>query len=230
MMKKFMKVILISVLLTAVFSPVLPFILLFLTENFPGRLIFSLLFAIIGLERTYSMFSRLTMKRYLQVEQDWTAMWVGVAYLIILYFSLIEFYVNKTGPVHGSLCALGFLIFSVAVAIRYWALAKLTTQWHVHVDSNLHDNRQLITDGPYKYIRHPLYIGAVMEVVGIPLIFNSYWTVLAAFFLFIPFEIYRAYFEERYLYELFGESYKEYAANTGAFFPRFIKKPKSCIK
>ena len=80
------------------------------------------------------------------------------------------------------------------------------------------ENHQLVKDGVYKHIRHPLYLGETLRNLGIVTVFSSVYGVLliavATGFLF-----FRIRNEERMLVERFGEEYKEYQRTTKRIVP-----------
>jgi protein-S-isoprenylcysteine O-methyltransferase Ste14 len=39
---------------------------------------------------------------------------------------------------------------------------------------------QVATTGPYRYIRHPMYLGIVLQIAGLPLLLGSAWGLLPA--------------------------------------------------
>lgn len=65
-----------------------------------------------------------------------------------------------------SLCALATLLVALAAWIRTWGAAYLSSSV-VH-DSQLHAG-VLVADGPYRYVRHPLYLGGILCAPGIGL-------------------------------------------------------------
>ncbi len=72
----------------------------------------------------------------------------------------------------------------------------------------------VITNGPYRYSRNPIYLGFAFTAVGIALAFNTYWILSSALaFVLIAnkFVIER---EEKYLERKFGESYANYRRET----------------
>jgi protein-S-isoprenylcysteine O-methyltransferase Ste14 len=67
----------------------------------------------------------------------------------------------------------------------------------------------VVTDGPYTYVRHPMYAGAFLFVIGAPLLLSSWWGLAAAPFLLIVIGT-RAVLEERTL-EAELDGYADYA-------------------
>lgn len=82
-------------------------------------------------------------------------------------------------------------------------------------------NHQLVSDGPYRYVRHPIYSAIIAITVGTTLVFRSYLllvvTVLSVFA-----HLWWAAAEERLLSapEGIGDAYRSYASRTGRFLPR----------
>jgi protein-S-isoprenylcysteine O-methyltransferase Ste14 len=81
-------------------------------------------------------------------------------------------------------------------------------------------NRELITNGPYKYTRNPLYFFSSLGLAGIGLTFGS--LAIAAFYFLFGYLVF-AYVSAREsiaLGGLFGEAYRKYCREVPAFFPR----------
>ena len=85
----------------------------------------------------------------------------------------------------------------------------------------------LITKGPYKFCRHPLYLSFITMILGIDLIFRSVMCILFTLILSIPSLIYRAKIEDELLKNKFGEEWENYADRVGFLFPRFRRQRKN---
>ncbi|MEI7903523.1 MAG: hypothetical protein WCK89_25060, partial [bacterium] len=57
------------------------------------------------------------------------------------------------------------------------------------------------------------------EIVGLPTFLGAWGFLLVGVLVFIPLEVARAYYEERFLSELFGSAYRQYKNEVWAFFP-----------
>lgn len=77
---------------------------------------------------------------------------------------------------------------------------------------------QIMTDGPYRWVRHPRYASALLLVLGMPLVFGSIfgWLSLAILVMAVHHRIVR---EEPHLRELFGPAYDQYARRTARLIP-----------
>jgi methyltransferase len=73
---------------------------------------------------------------------------------------------------------LAIALFLGATGLRWWTIQTLGEQWTVRVISG--QKLRVRTEGPFRYVRHPNYLGVLLEVVAIPLIHGAY--VSAIFF------------------------------------------------
>ena len=87
--------------------------------------------------------------------------------------------------------------------------------------------RSLITYGPYRYVRHPIYAVILsLEWIFAFFLFRSYFVLPACFIsYFLAHQWIR--YEERLLKREFGTAWETYAAAVGRFFPRRIAKRRS---
>lgn len=102
-----------------------------------------------------------------------------------------------------------------AAALRTWAAAYMRSEV-VH-DPRVHDSR-LVADGPYRFVRNPLYLGTIVMACGIALVASRSGAVVlvAAMVLFHYRLIWR---EERALKAMQGESYGRYMATVPRLLP-----------
>ena len=91
---------------------------------------------------------------------------------------------------------------------RYWSIQVALKKMH-----------RLVTDGPYRYIRHPLYTALFLGYVGTALAMQS-WVLIAWFPAFIASYLLFAREEERFMEAGFGEAYIAYRHLAGPFFPK----------
>ncbi len=78
----------------------------------------------------------------------------------------------------------------------------------------------LATGGPYRYVRHPMYVGGVLEVMMFFITTGIYIILFYLIFLLLALP-YQAKGEEKLLKAIFGDLYDEYISKTGRFFPKF---------
>jgi protein-S-isoprenylcysteine O-methyltransferase Ste14 len=81
----------------------------------------------------------------------------------------------------------------------------------------------LITNGPYRWVRHPLYLAVAMAVIASTLLTASAFLAIAGTATFFAIVV-RTTIEERKLIDRFGHDYVTYMRHTGRFIPR-IRRP-----
>jgi len=79
-------------------------------------------------------------------------------------------------------------------------------------------DHKLIESGPYSYVRHPIYSGVLLGLIGTAFV-GGQWRSLAAFLLILMF-IFKARREERMLTAELGGTYQDYKNRTGMLIPR----------
>ena len=77
----------------------------------------------------------------------------------------------------------------------------------------------VVTCGPYRIVRHPIYLGFLISLVGVALVAESYLGIVTAVFIFLPAAAYRAHLEERSLHSRFGKVWSDYAKKTRFIIP-----------
>jgi len=81
----------------------------------------------------------------------------------------------------------------------------------------------LIIEGPYKHVRHPLYFGVVLLVLGWWLLLDLSFLFISGVLLLLWFNFVVAAFEEKELRAIFGQEYAKYSRNVPKLIP-FIKR------
>jgi len=77
----------------------------------------------------------------------------------------------------------------------------------------------LVTAGPYRLVRHPLYLGMVGSTIGLAVGLRSLWGVPVVFLVFVPAGLWRARLEEDALAQKFGKEWEGYAKRIYFTFP-----------
>jgi len=80
----------------------------------------------------------------------------------------------------------------------------------------------LATGGPYKFVRHPIYVLYVLSAPSFFLMTGIKWFVVSLI-CYLSF-IFQAYYEEKALKNIFGSAYEDYASKTGMFFPKLFHR------
>jgi protein-S-isoprenylcysteine O-methyltransferase Ste14 len=97
--------------------------------------------------------------------------------------------------------------------------------WRLYASGFIVKNHELATDGAYRYVRHPLYTGNILLVVGFALAGSRWWGLPVALFFFWFYYPTAIEYEDRKLRRLFGAAWEAWSARTPALVPRFGGHP-----
>lgn len=109
-------------------------------------------------------------------------------------------------------------IVSTAVILAGNCLAIYVACWLGRSLSIMAEARRLVTGGPYRFVRHPLYVAEEIAVIGAFLQYASVWTVLLIVFQWLV-QMERMRNEEKVLRAAFPADYDAYAARTARLIP-----------
>ena len=111
----------------------------------------------------------------------------------------------------------GVLLTAAGVGVAFWARWHLGTNWSGTV--TLKEGHELIRSGPYRAIRHPIYTGILMALLGTAIAAGEVRALLAVGIVWVSFYI-KARREESFLAQEFGARFTEHLQHTGMFLPR----------
>jgi protein-S-isoprenylcysteine O-methyltransferase Ste14 len=150
----------------------------------------------------------------------WLA-WVGG--IILLFSNLYDRVLGALTYTTSSdtvIRAIGFLIFYLGAATCNLAIifaGKYLRPSH----SGVLRNHQLVQNGPFAVLRHPLYVSYILILVGLSFILLTYWLLLPS--LAVAVGIYpTAKTEEEMLIRQVGDEYRQYQQRVGMLFPRLF--------
>ncbi len=113
---------------------------------------------------------------------------------------------------------LGVALGVTADLLAWWVFTHLRNNVTPTVVTR--SQAQLVTSGPYHWIRHPLYVMGLIAYTGFGLLAENWFIVVMSALVFTALAV-RVEKEETRLAEKFGEEYHRYANRTGRFFPKF---------
>jgi len=132
-----------------------------------------------------------------------------------LIFGLCDFPFFFRFPFMFSIRILGLVLTSVGYFIFLWSVV---VRGRYAVSWAMPKNQKLVTWGPYRYVRHPSYLGYFLMFFSLfflwPNLFTLFPLVAIPGYFRVTFE------EERLLVRRFGDEYVEYQRKTGRFIPR----------
>ena len=165
--------------------------------------------------------SSLFVKKSLTKRGPWWILWRVVVALFVILFV----HYNRSG-------ALSFFRFSFQSFFSFlipgsvltllglfgaiWARFHLGRNWSGYITYK--EDQTLVTTGPYRYIRHPIYTSMILMFIGTILYDGSLFTSIIFLILTIDFVL-RTKKEEKIMIRLFGEKYMDYMKRTKRLIP-----------
>jgi protein-S-isoprenylcysteine O-methyltransferase Ste14 len=138
---------------------------------------------------------------------------LGLVFFPRIHFSFLAMRFHN----RHAIALTGLTLTILGLAFSAWARDVLGRNWSGRVIIQV--GHQLITAGPYAYVRHPLYTGLLIALTGTTLVSGDFGALLG---LFLAVNIFRlkAQREEQLLEAEFGAGYAVYRAHTGGILPR----------
>lgn len=136
-----------------------------------------------------------------------------VPFVYVLYRSGL--FKDHGGNTHIWLAVLGLALLFVGLGFAVWARVHLGRNWGTPMTQKV--DPELVTSGPYRLVRHPIYSGILLAGIGTAI--GLSWSWLVAVGLAAIYFVYSATVEERYMAEQFPEAYPEYKHDTKMLVP-----------
>jgi protein-S-isoprenylcysteine O-methyltransferase Ste14 len=123
---------------------------------------------------------------------------------------------NGSLAVHDVILAvIGTVVFAAGIALAVWARLHLGRNWGMPMSQRAEP--ELITSGPYRFVRHPIYTGLLIATLGTALVDNLFGLIVVA--VLTGYFYYCGTVEERNLAATFPQAYPEYKARTKMLIP-----------
>jgi protein-S-isoprenylcysteine O-methyltransferase Ste14 len=120
-------------------------------------------------------------------------------------------------PLKSTIENLGIAVTAGGLLFAIWARAYLGRNWSGNVTIKV--GHELIRSGPYRWVRHPIYSGMILAMVGTAINKGQLRGFIAVVLLWIGFSL-KSKIEERFMITTFGQEYEQYSRSTGAIVPR----------
>jgi protein-S-isoprenylcysteine O-methyltransferase Ste14 len=146
----------------------------------------------------------------------WTLLVVHGAGIVLVSWGIARTFILRQGRFPVDLATvLGLLFLLAAPALSVWAL-RVFTSWRFL--ARLEASHTLCTDGPYRFVRHPIYLAMDLWALGSTLACPAAATVVGMTIVLLGSDL-RARAEEALLTAVFGQAYRDYMARTQRFVP-----------
>jgi protein-S-isoprenylcysteine O-methyltransferase Ste14 len=157
---------------------------------------------------------------------------VGACYLLARPEAHYGWLGARFVPAQPAVEWIGVLLTAAGVAVAFWARWHLGANWSGVV--TLKEGHELIRSGPYRAIRHPIYTGILLGLLGtaiamgeargllaVAIAMGEARGLLAVAIAWLSFYV-KARREESFLTQEFGEKFEAHAKQTGMFLPKIV--------
>ena len=160
------------------------------------------------------------------VEQPGSRSGAIVAIVLLCVAGLLVLYGVSPAPLHwlsvplpGWLRWLAVGLGVAALGLQVWVHDTLQKRWFADAQSS--ERHILITEGPYRWVRHPMYAALMLFFMGLSLV-SAFWPFVVLAFLMIPLFHRAASREEVVMMGRFPVEYRDYMRRTARFLPRLL--------
>jgi protein-S-isoprenylcysteine O-methyltransferase len=145
--------------------------------------------------------------------QSFGLMFAIIAAFLLPFLPIFRFL--NYAPVNPILSSIGLILCLAGMAFLVWGRQRLGRNWSQTV--SIKKEPELVTSGPYRYVRHPIYAGGLAAAFGSAIVCGGAWifllVILGAIFL------YRVGAEDRLMEQQFPNEYPAYKKRTKALIP-----------
>jgi protein-S-isoprenylcysteine O-methyltransferase Ste14 len=140
---------------------------------------------------------------------------VAIILVVLLLVRLRLFKGHGEVTTNPWLQGIGLALFVLGLALAVWARIYIGRNWGMPMSQK--DDPELVTTGPYHAIRHPIYTGIILAMIGTTIAVSLYW--LIAVVLVGAYFVYSAVMEERYMTGRFPDTYPAYKHSSKMMIP-----------
>lgn len=146
---------------------------------------------------------------------------VGIfADLVIVIYIFAPTWLNWAAlPVPDGLRWFGVGLGLISIPLFLWAHYSLGKEFNY--PGAIREQQDLVTSGPYRWVRHPIYSGYFLWT-GAFFLMSANWLIGAIWLIFSIFAAMNIGIEEKALIAYFGQPYQDYMQHTGRFLPRLL--------
>ena len=159
-----------------------------------------------------------------RVREGKLSLLVRLLFAAPIYLAFLAYMVNpdwmawSSVPLLPWLRGLGVAVALAMLPVLYWVVRTLGRNISETVLTK--EDHQLVTQGPYRWVRHPLYSVATIIFVSLGLVAANWFIIVMAVVIIVGMALVVIPKEEAELISKFGDEYREYMKHTGLLAPR----------
>jgi protein-S-isoprenylcysteine O-methyltransferase Ste14 len=120
---------------------------------------------------------------------------------------------------------IGMALGAFGAAIAVWCILTFVTIGK-GTPAPFDPPRRLVNEGPYRFMRNPMYAGAGLALIGAAVFYASWILLGYAALFFLASHLFVLLYEEPVLRRTFGENYEAYCRHVKRWWPRFRRNPR----
>ncbi|WP_425803213.1 methyltransferase family protein [Desulfitobacterium sp. Sab5] len=176
--------------------------------------------------RTYVLYKKtkvnpLTFGRQKESAHDYVGSWFKVILLVVFVYGILNSFIPipKISYLDNILIqAVGIVLTIASLIFTIYAQNEMGTSWRIGIDQEV--KTQLVTTGPFAYIRNPIFLGMIVMLLGLFFLIPTYFIAVLFILSYLLINI-QTRLEEEYLAKVHGNVYLNYKKGTGRFFPKY---------
>jgi protein-S-isoprenylcysteine O-methyltransferase Ste14 len=137
---------------------------------------------------------------------------IVVVVILLVHLGVFRTYGLNTDPWRAGV---GLVLFAFGLGFAIWARVHIGRNWGTPMTQK--EEPELVTSGPYRLVRHPIYSGVLVAGVGTAVALSWLWLIAVA--MAGTYFLYSATVEERYLTEQLPDTYPTYKHATKMLVP-----------
>jgi protein-S-isoprenylcysteine O-methyltransferase len=144
-------------------------------------------------------------------------LWIVISISIFLSFNIAYAFPAAHMGAAPALCYLGVVLFLAGLVLRWYSIIHLGRFFTVNVA--IAADHRLIDTGPYRFVRHPSYTGALLAFLGLGLCLDNWASLVVMIIPVVLVFLRRMQVEEAALLQGLGEPYRSYMSRTKRLIP-----------
>lgn len=143
-------------------------------------------------------------------------LWIRVPIIVVVFVLFrVGVFRHHSANTNPWLAGIGLAFFAVGLAFAIWARLHIGRNWGTPMTQK--EEPELVTSGPYRFVRHPIYSGILVAGIGTAVALSWFWLVAVA--LAGAYFTYSATVEEQYLTQQFPDAYPAYKSSSKMLVP-----------
>ena len=142
---------------------------------------------------------------------------------LTMWLSMLAYFINPAWMSWSQLTLplwvrwVGVALMALCAPLFYWIFSNLGK--NVTKTVAIREEHSLVINGPYRWVRHPLYTAGFIYFIGLSLL-SANWFIFLLILLTFAILLMRTPIEEAKLIERFGDEYRQYMKETGRYIPK----------